>query len=190
MATSNDRAVKMVGARRTLLVTPPEVGLAPAQIRRAARRCFGLPLFNSDAIALYAVALAVAMLMSRYTDSATLATLATAAAVAALIVLVPLARRTSARRTLARVDLTNAIHVDLPNLTITEAADQYRRWWTRRSPQHQDHLVHLWSLAQDASTDESGRRFRPDHGPCPGCGAGETTRCADWCDHLNRTDIR
>lgn len=190
MARHDDRAVKRVGTGRSLLITPPEVNLAPEQIRHAARRCFGVPFYLFDVFALFLATLVVAMVSPRLFDSPLVAALVPFVLPVFVLLVLPLGRRASARALLARVDLARAIETDLPNPAIEEAAAEYRPQWGSKSRARSSHLVWLWALAQDATTDEHGRRFRPDHGPCPGCQSPETTWCADWCDHLDRTDHR
>lgn len=193
MAHRDDAAVKRASVNKTLIVAHPDQNLAPAEIRQACNQSFGPPFYLLDLAIIVLISLACGVLAIA-TDNDTARTalfLASFAIPVAVLVLVPLTRRIESKDVLSRLDLDNAVEVDLPNAEVELEAGRFTRQWGRESKARAEHLKAVWSLASSGWLHESsGRRMRPGHGTCPGCKAGDKQWCADDCALLDPADYR
>ena len=192
MAHRDDRAIKRASVGRTMIVAHPDQNLAPAEIRQACNQSYGPPVYMLDIIIIASISFALGGL-ALAVDSKTAATLLSLAAFAvpaAILILVPIARRIEAKDVLSRLDLDNALEVDLPHAEIELEASRLTRQWGRESKVRRRHLEAAWSLASAGIEHSSGHQMRHRNGTCQGCGATDKQWCADTCTLLDPADYR
>lgn len=193
MAHRNDDAIKRASVGKTMIVAHPDQNLAPAGIRQACNQSYGPPFYLLDLVILVGISFACGVLAiaTENRTAQVVLSLAAVAIPAAVMVLVPLMRRIESKDVLSRLDLDNALEVDLPNAEIELEASRLTRQWGRESKVRAEHLTAAWSLASSGWLHESsGRQMRHSHGPCPGCKAGDKQWCADDCALLDPADYR
>lgn len=193
MAHRDDPAIKRASVGKTMIVAHPDQNLAPTEIRQACNQSFGPPIYLLDVAIIVLMSLGIAMLTFATDDRTTmvLLMLASFAVPVTALILVPLARRIESKDVLSRLDLDNALEVDLPNAEVELEASRLTRQWGRESKVRREHLEAAWSLASSGWLHESsGRRMRPSHGPCPDCKAGDKQWCDDTCTLLDPADYR
>lgn len=192
MAHRDDAAIKRASVGKTMIVAHPDQNLAPAEIRHACNQSFGPPLYLLD-VAIYALmSFSIAMMTFATNDPTTwmLLMAASFAVPVTALVLVPLARRIESKDVLARLDLDNALEVDLPHAEIELEASRLTRQWGRESKVRRRHLEAAWSLAAAGVEHSSGNQMRHRNGTCQGCGATDKQWCDETCTLLDPADYR